>query len=86
MASKILSILTPMFKLAFKYAVLIITAYVALESWVVSKAKTVVEPVESKIMAVHREGMIGINDRFAENRQYQEQRFNRLEELIIKGN
>lgn len=61
-------------KFIFKYTAFIIATYVAVDAWVISRANTVVEPVKSEMMAVHKEGMDHIN-----------RRFDRIEYLIIKG-
>lgn len=54
----------PIVKVVGGYSMLLITGYIAIDTWVVTKAETVVNPVRKEMMAVRDADFQHINGRF----------------------
>lgn len=60
----ICTFLWPIIKVVGGYSMLLVTGYIAIDAWVVTKAETVVNPVRKEIMAVRDADFQHINGRF----------------------
>lgn len=56
--------LWPLIKIVGGYSVLLVTGYITIDAWVITKAETVVNPVRKEMMAVRNADFEHMNARF----------------------